>query len=174
MCGSGSNGRPAGVIHAGWTAHAFRAFETLGSETSPVARDRTCTDHSVITLTPLSRGMADTKRGRDKKARDADNRQRKRDIEESRERADETEPPDEDRDETRPTGDESSDGPRSCHRRGCTRTATFAVFERYQEETGHGAVEVEAFLCTEHAAEEAPTNLDEDYDEYVFRVEPLA
>ena len=107
--------------------------------------------------------MADTKRGRNKQARDADNRQREREIRESRERADEAEPP-----------DENSDEPRSCHRRGCTRPATFGVLERYQEETGHGAVEVEAFLCTEHAAEECPTNLDEDYAEYVFRVEPLA
>ena len=118
--------------------------------------------------------MADTKRGRNKQARDADNRQREQEIQESRERADEAEPPDEDRDETRSAGDESPDAPQSCHRRGCTRPATFAVLERYQEETGHGAVEVEALLCTEHTAEESPTNLDEDYADYVFRVEPLA
>lgn len=117
--------------------------------------------------------MADTKRGRNKRARDADNRQREREIEAERERADEAEPPD-DREEDRPAGDESPDGPRECHRRGCTRSATFTAFERYQAESGHGAVEVEVFLCTEHAAAEAPTNLDEDYAEYVFRVEPLA
>lgn len=36
--------------------------------------------------------MADNKKGRDKQARDAENRQREREIEESRERADEAEP----------------------------------------------------------------------------------
>ncbi|MBZ6497070.1 hypothetical protein [Natrinema longum] len=60
-----------------------------------------------------------------------------------------------------------------CHRRGCTERATFGVLERYQEETGHGAVEAEAALCHEHAAEESPTNLDGSYADYVFRVEPL-
>src|SRR6056297_2968207 len=60
-----------------------------------------------------------------------------------------------------------------CHRRGCTERATFGVLERYQEETGHGAVEAEAVLCQEHAAEESPTNLDDSYADYVFRVEPL-
>ncbi|WP_418282812.1 hypothetical protein [Halorubrum sp. DTA98] len=60
-----------------------------------------------------------------------------------------------------------------CHRRGCTERATFVALERYQEETGHGAVEAEAVLCQEHAAEESPTNLDGSYAEYVFRVEPL-
>ena len=114
--------------------------------------------------------MADTKRGRNKQARDADNRQREREVEEERERTDETEPPAEDREEDRLAEDE----PRDCHRRDCTRPATFAVLERYQEESGHGAVEVEVSLCTEHAAEECPTNLDEDYADYVFRVEPLA
>ncbi len=60
-----------------------------------------------------------------------------------------------------------------CHRRGCTERATFVVLERYQEETGHGAVEAEAVLCQEHAAEESPTNLADSYADYVFRVEPL-
>ncbi|WP_254532738.1 hypothetical protein [Natrinema gelatinilyticum] len=60
-----------------------------------------------------------------------------------------------------------------CHRRGCTERATFVVLERYQEETGHGAVEAEAVLCQEHADEESPTNLDRSYADYVFRVEPL-
>jgi len=60
-----------------------------------------------------------------------------------------------------------------CHRRGCTTSAAFVVLERYQEETGHGAVEAEAVLCQEHAAEESPTNLDSSYADYVFRVEPL-
>ena len=60
-----------------------------------------------------------------------------------------------------------------CHRRGCIKRATFVVLERYQEETGHGAVEAEAVLCQEHADEESPTNLDGSYPDYVFRVEPL-
>lgn len=60
-----------------------------------------------------------------------------------------------------------------CHRRGCTEEATFVILERYQEETGHGAVEAEVVLCQDHAAEESPTNLDASYSEYVFRVEPL-
>ncbi len=60
-----------------------------------------------------------------------------------------------------------------CHRRGCTERATFVALERYQEETGHGAVEAEAVLCREHAAEESPANLDSSYAEYVFRVEPI-
>lgn len=60
-----------------------------------------------------------------------------------------------------------------CHRRGCAERATFVAFERYQEETGQGAVEAEAVLCRDHAAEESPTNLDGSYAEYVFRVEPL-
>lgn len=60
-----------------------------------------------------------------------------------------------------------------CHRRGCTEAAAFAVLERYQEETGQGAVEAEAFLCQGHATEESPANLDSSYAEYVFRVEPL-
>ncbi|MDZ7849349.1 MAG: hypothetical protein U5K70_00550 [Halodesulfurarchaeum sp.] len=60
-----------------------------------------------------------------------------------------------------------------CHRRGCSERATFVALERYQEETGHGAVEAEAKLCQEHAREESPANLDGSYPEYVFRVEPL-
>lgn len=118
--------------------------------------------------------MADTKKGRDKQAHDAENRQREEEIEESRERAVEAEPPRDGQDETRREADEPPDSPRKCHRRGCTEPATFVVLERYQEETGHGAVEAEAFLCTEHTAEESPTNLDEAYADYVFRVKSLA
>ncbi|MDS0474421.1 hypothetical protein [Natrinema sp. 1APR25-10V2] len=70
-------------------------------------------------------------------------------------------------------GDGVPDSLPECHRRGCTERATFVVLERYQEETGHGAVEAEAVLCQEHADEESPTNLDGSYAEYVFRVEPL-
>jgi hypothetical protein len=65
------------------------------------------------------------------------------------------------------------DGVPECHRRGCTQSATFVVLERYQEDTGHGAVEAEAVLCQEHADEESPTNLDGSYADYVFRVESL-
>ncbi|QSG13498.1 Uncharacterized protein HSBGL_4084 (plasmid) [Halapricum desulfuricans] len=70
-------------------------------------------------------------------------------------------------------GDGVPDSFPECHRRGCTEEATFVVLERYQEETGHGAVEAEAVLCREHADEESPTNLDRSYADYVFRVEPL-
>ena len=69
--------------------------------------------------------------------------------------------------------DGSPDSPPECHRRSCTERAAFVVLERYQEETGHGAVEAEAALCQEHAAEERPTNLDGSYADYVFRVESL-
>jgi hypothetical protein len=69
--------------------------------------------------------------------------------------------------------DGGADSPPECHRRGCTERAMFRVLERYQEETGHGAVTAEAVLCREHTDEESPTNLDGSYEEYVFRVEPL-
>ena len=118
--------------------------------------------------------MADTKESREKQARDAENRQREREMEESRERADEAEPPDGGQEEAEGEESESPNQPRRCHRRGCNEPATFVVLERYQEETGHGPVEVKAFLCTVHTAEESPTNLDESYADYVFRVEPLA
>lgn len=120
--------------------------------------------------------MADTKRGRDKQARDAENRQRERDIDQALDRADEAEPPRDERDEAAEAHrDESerSDSSRECHRRGCNEPAAFVVLERYQEETGHGAVEAEAVLCREHTAEESPTNLDGTYPGYVFRVEPF-
>lgn len=127
--------------------------------------------------------MADDKRGREKQAADAERRQRERALDEALERADETEPPSEavetddtvesaaDREETS-EGDVS--GSRECHRRGCSEPAEFVVRERYLEETGHGAVVAEAFLCREHVAEEGPTNLDHSYPEYVFCVEPIA
>ena len=69
--------------------------------------------------------------------------------------------------------DEYSDSRRECHRRGCDEPAAFVVLERYQEETGHGAVEAEAVLCREHTDEESPANLDGVYADYVFRVEPI-
>jgi hypothetical protein len=109
--------------------------------------------------------MGDTKEGREKQARDAEKRQREREIREARERSDEAEPPEEVLDDT--------DSPPECHRRGCSEPAAFVVMERYQEETGKGAVEARAFLCREHADEESPTNLDGAYPEYVFRVDPL-
>jgi hypothetical protein len=111
--------------------------------------------------------MADTKEGREKQARDQENRQREREIRDARDRADEVEPP-------RAGEDEAGDSPRTCHRRGCDELAAFVVLERYQEETGHGAVEARAFLCREHTREESPTNLDRAYDDYVFRVDPIA
>jgi hypothetical protein len=119
--------------------------------------------------------MGDTKQGRDKQSRDADDRQRERELEEARERANEPEPP---REVSETTGEVlreegSSDAPRTCHRRGCDEPATFVVVERYLEETGHGPVTAEAVLCREHTAEESPTNLDHAYPEYVFRVVPL-
>jgi len=61
----------------------------------------------------------------------------------------------------------------TCHRRGCDERAAFRVLERYQEETGHGAVEADALLCPEHTEEEGPTNLEHAYDGYVFSIEPL-
>ena len=75
-------------------------------------------------------------------------------------------------DDGRPEDGDTDSRP-ECHRRGCTERATFVVLERYQEETGHGAVEAEAALCRAHADEESPANLDHSYAEYVFRVEPL-
>ena len=105
--------------------------------------------------------MADTKKGREKKARDKENRQRERELTEARDRADEAEPP------------QPPDSPRECPRRGCTEQATFVVVERYQEETGQGAVEAEATLCRAHTDEESPANLDGVYEDYLFRVEPL-
>ncbi|MES3160948.1 MAG: hypothetical protein PPP55_05180 [Halorubrum sp.] len=103
--------------------------------------------------------MPDTKEGRESQARTAERRQMQRDISEAVARGDEPEPPD--------------DTPVECYRRGCTETATFSVTERYQEETGKGAVEASAFLCERHTGEEAPTNLDNAYSGYVFLVEPI-
>jgi len=114
--------------------------------------------------------MGDTKKSRNKQARNEEKRQREREITEARDRDDETEPVDDRVDvETEPT-----DSPGECHRRDCTEQAAFVVFERYQEETGHGAVEATADLCQEHTAEESPVNLDGAYGDYLFRVEPLS
>ncbi|WP_336364883.1 hypothetical protein [Halalkalicoccus salilacus] len=117
--------------------------------------------------------MADTKKGRDKKAHDAENRQRKRELEQERDRADEAEPPQNEANEVYREGNASGDSSQECRRRGCNELAAFLVLERYQEETGHGAVEAEAALCEEHTAEESPTNLDGVYADYVFQVTPL-
>jgi hypothetical protein len=122
--------------------------------------------------------MADTKRGRDEQAHEAERRQREREIEEALDRADESEPPREDAgeaDQADATGREATERPDApvCHRRDCEEPATFVVLERYLEETGHGAVEAEALLCREHTAEEGPANLDGVYDDYVFQVRPL-
>ncbi|WP_200531914.1 hypothetical protein [Halorubrum sp. LN27] len=104
--------------------------------------------------------MADTKSGRDKQARDEERRQIRRDISEARERGDEADP--------------TAEPPAECHRRGCAEPVAFSVTERYQEETGAGAVEATAFLCADHAGDESPVNLDDAYEGYVFRVEPVA
>lgn len=105
--------------------------------------------------------MGDTKEGREEQADQAENRQRDRELEEELERSDEDAPP------------VDPDEPQVCQYRGCNELATFRVVERYQEETGHGAVTADALVCQSHADEESPTNLDHAYDEYVFRVEPL-
>ena len=135
-----------------------------------------CRDPSVIPSVSEEYEMGDTKRGREKQARDADDRQRERDLEEAQEHADETEPlrgvSDITEETLREEGD-PRDSSRTCHRRDCDEPATFVVIERYLEETGHGPVTAEAFLCQEHTAEESPTNLDHAYPDYVFRVVPL-
>lgn len=105
--------------------------------------------------------MGDTKEGREDQAEQAEKRQREREVEEELARSDELAPP------------EDADDPQVCHYRGCNELATFRVVERYQEETGHGAVTAEALVCQAHADDESPTNLDNAYPEYVFRVEPL-
>jgi hypothetical protein len=120
--------------------------------------------------------MVDTKQGREDQADDEERRQRERALGEARDRADEPEPSADDgtgHDEARREEDEQSGSPGECHRRGCTEPATFLVRERYQEDTGHGAVESEAALCRAHTAEESPANLDGVYPDYVFRVEPI-
>ncbi len=104
--------------------------------------------------------MADTKSGRAKQARSQERRRIERDMAEAVERGDEPEPDD--------------DSPVECYRRKCRELAEFSVTERYQEETGKGAVEATALLCRPHAAEESPANLDAAYSGYVFRVEPLS
>jgi hypothetical protein len=127
--------------------------------------------------------MADTKDGREEQARNADRRQREREIAEARARADEVEPPEvepPEGGESEPVVDadeaderELADASLQCHRRDCEELAAFVVLERYQEETGHGAVEAEALLCRDHTAEEGPSNLDGAYDGYVFRIDPI-
>ncbi|WP_418286249.1 hypothetical protein [Halorubrum sp. DTA46] len=103
--------------------------------------------------------MPDTKSGREQQARSAERRRIQRDISEARERGDEEEPPD--------------DTPIECYRRGCTEPAAFVVTERYQEDTGKGAVEATALLCIDHTVAEGPANLDNAYDDYVFRIDPI-
>jgi hypothetical protein len=103
--------------------------------------------------------MPDTKEGRERQARAEETRQRERDVQEARDRGDEAQPAD-------------PAAPPTCHRRGCEEPAAFRVVERYQEETGHGAVEAEAFLCRDHTDEESPANLGQSYADYVFLVEP--
>lgn len=119
--------------------------------------------------------MADRKNDRDKQADSKEQRQRNRESTEVTTPVDEVEPPDGTEDVTDGTQqeDRGPDSSRRCHRRGCDNPATFEVLERYQEETGHGAVEATALLCQEHTDEESPTNLDHAYEDYVFRIRPL-
>jgi hypothetical protein len=119
--------------------------------------------------------MADTKEGREKQAADEARRQLQREVKEALARADESEPLDPDQAAEAIVGDAGDlpESPLECHRRSCDEPATFLVLERYQEETGQGAVEATAALCEKHTAEESPTNLDGAYAEYVFRVVPL-
>ncbi|QSG03864.1 Uncharacterized protein AArcS_2668 [Natranaeroarchaeum sulfidigenes] len=116
----------------------------------------------IMTVSLVTRRMADDKKGRDKQAHNAEKRQRQRELREALERGDETEPLWE---------DESL--PKECHRRGCAADPSFIVVERYQEETGQGAVEAVAYLCQTHTREESPANLDQAYPEYQFRIEAL-
>lgn len=120
--------------------------------------------------------MEDTKNDREKQADSDEQRQRERAVTEVRTRADDVEQTDDTddvTDDTRREGEASPDASRRCHRRGCDKQATFEVLERYQEETGQGAVEATAVLCQEHTDEESPTNLDLAYEDYVFRVTSL-
>lgn len=68
---------------------------------------------------------------------------------------------------------DADDRPLECHRRSCDDVADFWAFERYQEENDLGAVEAEVPLCTTHAAEERPSNLDAANDEYLFEIRPI-
>lgn len=108
--------------------------------------------------------MPDTKKGRNEQAAARERRQQDWEIAEARERGDESEPVDE--------NDERA-VPSECHRRGCSDPPEFLVLERYQEETGKGAVEATAMLCLDHTREESPVNLERAYADYVFRVEPI-
>jgi hypothetical protein len=110
--------------------------------------------------------MPDTKRGREEQAAHENRRQRELDVARALAAARGPEA-----ETTAPA--EDPDWPPACHRRGCNRLAAFVVIERYQEETGQGAVEAEALLCPEHTGEESPTNLDRADEDYVFRVAPL-
>ncbi len=116
-------------------------------------------DSTIMAVRRDGSGMPDTKSGRDKQARDEERRRIERDISEAQERGDEDEP---------------RDGPPECYRRGCAEPAAFTVTERYQEDTGQGAVEATALLCVDHTVTEGPTNLDSAYEEYVFRIEPVS
>lgn len=117
--------------------------------------------------------MADTKEGREKQAADEERRQLRRAVKEALTRADEAEPPVDEERITEMVDDDAVAFPPACHRRNCEEPAEFLVLERYQEETGQGAVEATAALCRTHTAEESPTNLDGAYEGYVFRVVPL-
>ncbi|CCQ35846.1 uncharacterized protein Nmlp_1651 [Natronomonas moolapensis 8.8.11] len=132
--------------------------------------------------------MADDKRGRERRANGAEQRQREREATEDRERGEEAEPPDDgEADDGEADDGEADDAtggiqrgdgaypdpPHECHRRGCDEQASFVVAERYREETGQGTVRAEAHLCRAHTDEESPSNLDSAGEDYVFRIDPI-
>lgn len=54
------------------------------------------------------------------------------------------------------------------------RDAVFWVYERYEADDGVGAVEAEVALCQECIEGVGPTELENAYANYVFRIEPVA
>lgn len=127
--------------------------------------------------------MADDKRGQERQANRAEQRQREREAAEDRERGEEAEPPDDGEADDGEADDATGgiqrgdgaypDPPHECHRRGCDEQASFVVAERYREETGQGTVRAEAHLCRAHTDEESPSNLDSAGEDYVFRIDPI-
>jgi hypothetical protein len=92
--------------------------------------------------------MPDTKDGRERQARDSDNRQRRREVVEAREREQEREPP------------------QQCQYEECQAAAAFEVLERYPAD--ENVVETMLWVCTDHAAMEGPTNLSGE--SYLFQI----
>ena len=65
------------------------------------------------------------------------------------------------------------ENPFSCERCG-EREAVFWVFERYEAPDGIGAVESEEPLCRECIQDVGPSELENAYANYIFRIEPVA